>query len=271
MNFVMSFSGGMCSWFGARRLVYRYGTKAVTLLFADTLIEHPDLYRFLDDASHDLGVPITRIADGRTPWDVFFQERMMGNTRVDLCSRILKRELLDKWHIKNCDPKNTVICVGLSYGEQKRYRPRMEGKKYIAGFRARMRAKGWKVQAPAMAPPYTDKAGMLALMRERGLEPSDSYDDGFAHDNCGGFCVKQGQKGFINLLTKRPEVYAYHEAKEQEFIQLVNKPVSILRDRTGGTTKPLTLRMLRERIEARKLDCVNFADEGSACGCAIDD
>ena len=111
---------------------------------------------------------------------------------------------------------------------------------------------------------------MLAALRARGLEPSNSYEDGFAHDNCGGFCIKQGQRGFINLLTKRPEVFAFHEAKEQEFRAFVNKDVSILRDRTGGTTKPLTLRALRERFESKQFDRLNFADEGSGCGCAID-
>jgi len=259
-RFVMSFSGGMCSWFAAQRLVERHGAKSVTLLFADTLIEHSDLYRFLIDASNAIGVPVTRIADGRTPWDIFFENRMMGNSRVDLCSRILKRELLDRWCRDNCDPAKTIICAGLSVGERARY----------IRFRARMRARGWRVQAPAMAAPYTDKAGMLAAMQARGLEPSDSYEDGFAHDNCGGFCVKQGHRGFINLLTKRPAVFAFHENKEQQFIQLVGKPVAILRDRTGGKVTPLTLRALRERVEARQLDRLDFADEGQTCGCAID-
>jgi len=259
-RFVMSFSGGMCSYVAARRLIDRHGTKSVTLLFADTLIEHHDLYRFLGDASEDLGVVVTRIADGRTPWDVFFENRMMGNTRVDLCSRILKRELLDRWCNENCNRRNTVLCAGLSYGERDRY----------VRFRARMRAKGWKVQAPAMGPQKETKADMLAFMRAKGIEPSDSYDDGFAHDNCGGGCIKQGQKGFINLLVKRPAVFDYWETNEQKFRAMVGKDVAILRDRTGGKTKPLTLRVLRERVEARQFDCLNFADEGSGCGCAID-
>lgn len=261
MKFVMSFSGGMCSWFAARQLVDRHGRKDVVLLFADTLIEHEDLYRFLADASADICVPVTRIADGRTPWDVFFQHRMMGNTRVDLCSRILKRELLDRWCNENCDRKETILCAGLSFGERDRY----------IRFRARMRARGWMVQAPAMGPVHATKADMLAAMRERHLEPSDSYEDGFAHDNCGGGCVKQGQRGFIQLLAKRPETFRYWETNEEKFRELVGKDVSILRDRTGGTTKPLTLRVLRERVEAKQFDCLNLAEEGAACGCAIDE
>lgn len=99
----------------------------------------------------------------------------------------------------NCNRATDIICVGLSFGERHRWLPRREGKKWIAGFRARMRAKGWRVQAPAMAPPYTSKAGMLEAARECSLQPSDSCEDGFAHDNCGGFCIKQGQR-------RRPEI-----------------------------------------------------------------
>jgi hypothetical protein len=260
MKFVMSFSGGLCSYRAARILIDRHGKKDVVLLFADTLIEHPDLYRFIGDASVDLGVDITYIFDGRTPWDIFFEHRMMGNTRVDLCSRILKRELLDRWCNENCDRQRTVLCAGLSFGERDRY----------IRFRARMRARGWMVQAPAMGPNRENKADMLTAVRGRGLEPSDSYDDGFAHDNCGGACIKQGQRGFIHLLAKRPAVFQMWEENEQRFRAMVGKDVSILRDRTGGTTKPLTLRVLRERVEARNFACLNLADEGQGCGCAID-
>lgn len=56
-RFVMSFSGGLCSWFAARRLVDRYGPSRVILLFADTLMEHDDLYRFLDDAGPTWAFP----------------------------------------------------------------------------------------------------------------------------------------------------------------------------------------------------------------------
>jgi hypothetical protein len=273
----MSFSGGLCSWFAAKRMIKWHGRKNVTLLFADVKMEHHDLYRFMNDASEDLGVPITRISKDMTPWDVFFKHRMMGNTLVDMCSRELKRELLDAWRRDNCDPRTTTVCCGLSFDEKKRYVGRWEKDKktgrpkFLPGWRPWMRAKGWvNVCAPAMAAPFTDKSGMLAELRASGLEPSDSYEDGFAHDNCGGFCIKQGQKGFINLLTKRPEVYAFHEGKEQEFRAYVGKDVSILRDRRGGTTRPLTLKVLRERIEAKQFELVNFADEGKGCGCAID-
>lgn len=48
----------------------------------------------------------------------------------------------------------------------------------------------------------------------------------------------------------------------------VGKDVSILRDRTGGTTKPLTLAALRQRIEEQP-DQLDLFDEGG-CGCFTD-
>lgn len=275
-RYVMSFSGGLCSWFAARRLVDWHGRKNVVLLFADTCMEHNDLYRFTNDVSEDLGVPITRISKDMTPWDVFFKHRMMGDNLVDMCSRELKRELLDDWRDTNCSKCNTTVCCGLSYNERSRYIGRWEKEKatgkmvFRPGWRTWLRARGWHVCAPAMAAPFTTKQGMLDAAKARGIEPSNSYEDGFAHDNCGGFCIKQGQRGFINLLTKRPEVFAFHENKEQEFRAFVGKDVSILRDRRGGTTKPLTLRVLRQRVEAKQFASIDLADEGKACGCAID-
>ena len=47
----------------------------------------------------------------------------------------------------------------------------------------------------------------------------------------------------------------------------LGKDVSILRDRTDGTLKPLTLRAFRERIERQP--SMFDADDWGACGCDI--
>ena len=49
MKHIVSFSGGMGSFAEAKSCVDKYGKENVTLLFADTLMEDEDLYRFKDD------------------------------------------------------------------------------------------------------------------------------------------------------------------------------------------------------------------------------
>lgn len=103
MKHVVMFSGGVGSWAAARRVAEHYGTEDLTLLFADTNMEDEDLYRFIQEAATNVGGKFVRVEDGRTPWDVFFDERFLGNSRIDPCSKLLKRVLLDRWCNANCD------------------------------------------------------------------------------------------------------------------------------------------------------------------------
>ena len=52
---VISFSGGMGSFAEAEACVSKYGKENVVTLFADTLIEDKDLYRFMKECSAFLG------------------------------------------------------------------------------------------------------------------------------------------------------------------------------------------------------------------------
>lgn len=68
-----------------------------------------------------------------------------------------------------------------------------------------------------------------------------------------------------------PERYARAEATEVKMRALLGKDVSILRDRTGGKTKPLTLTVLRTRIEQQREDQPSFDDlDEGGCGCFTD-
>lgn len=232
------FSGGLGSYCAARRVVQKHGTAEVTLLFADTRMEDEDLYRFQDDAVRSLGAQFVMLTEGRTPWEVFRDERFLGNSRVDPCSKILKRQICDRWVEENCDPAETVRYVGIDWSEEHRLE------------KIRKRMAPWVVEAPMCDAPYLSKPMMLDQVRSDGLKPPRLYAMGFDHNNCGGFCVKAGQAAFKNLLLKMPERYAYHEAKEQEIRAFLGKDVSMMTDRRGGKKKPLTMTALRERIEA---------------------
>lgn len=220
MDHVVQMSGGAGSWAASHRVIQRYGRENVTLLFADVKIEDEDLYRFLDEVEADLGVPITRVAEGRDPWEVFRDVRYLGNTRIDPCSRILKRDFLRAYLEEHFDPASTVVYLGIDWTEEHRFKS------------AKSRWNPWTINAPLCEPPYLNKDHILAEMRKRGIEPPRLYELGFAHNNCGGFCIKQGQAGFKNLLEKMPHRYDEHARKEQELREFLGKDVSILRDRT---------------------------------------
>lgn len=293
---VVMFSGGVGSWAAAKRVAERHGTDSLYLLFTDTLIEDADLYRFLIQGAADVfgvaspegiatGLPefyespderpalladlkrdaarvvprLIWISDGRDPWTLFRQKRILGNSYVDVCSRVLKRERFAKWAEAGCDVDHAVMYVGIDWTERHRY-DRM---------RDRWAKDGWAVEAPLCDPPLMDKTAVFALLESRGIVPPKLYGYGFAHNNCGGFCIKAGQGHYRLLLEKLPERYAFFEAKEEEIRRYLGRDVAILPDRIGGGPKrPLTLRRLRERIEAGgQVD----EYEVGGCGCFVED
>ena len=258
MKHVVKYSGGLGSWGAAARVIERFGRDDVVLLFTDTRMEDEDLYRFLDETTADFGVPLTRIADGRTPWEVFSDVRFLGNTRVDPCSKILKRDLADKWLRANCASGDTVCYLGIDWTEAHRYHATKQ--QFVQ--------MGYRLEAPLCEAPYLSKRDLQAMLAARGIALPRLYDLGFAHNNCGGFCIKAGQGHFANLLRKLPERYAYHEAKEEALRRALGKDVAIMRDRRGGESTSLTMRELRLRVEAsERID----EDEIGGCGCFVDD
>lgn len=250
---VVMFSSGITSWAAGKRYAEQNGTDGMVLLFADTLIEDEDNYRFLHESAENIGAPLIIIADGRTPWQVMRDRRIIGNSRIDPCSMVLKRELLDKWRNENCDPDMTDIIFGILWDEPHRIE------------RLKERAAPWRCLAPLCDKPWISKNECLEWAEREGIKPPRMYDMGFAHANCGGFCIKAGQASFALLLKHFPERYAAHEAEEESMRLLVGDH-SILKDRRGGVRKPLTMRMFRERIEARQeYDCTDIG----GCGCAL--
>jgi hypothetical protein len=235
---VIQMSGGMGSWATAQRVRAKYGTADMVLLFADTLVEHPDLYRFLDDAADELGVPITRVADGRTPFQVFRDQRFLGNNRVAPCTVHLKQKPCRAWLNAHADPADTVLYIGVDWSEERR-RPAIE-----SGWQP------WRTEFPMCEEPRLSKGEMLAWARSLGLRTPVMYDQGFTHNNCSGACVRAGQRQWRHLLATNPDLFALKEHEEEEMRELLGN-VAILRDRRGGESRPLPLAELRRREEQR--------------------
>lgn len=260
---VIMFSGGLGSWLTARRVRDQHGTDNLTLLFADVggdrddphAGEDEDTYRFLDDAAADIGVELTVIKDGRTIWQVFHDDRFLGNSRLANCSKHLKQIPAREWLDANCDPATTTVYIGIDWTETHRL-PAVE-RSYDP----------YPVRAPMTEPPYLDKSAMQLECLRAGIELPRLYRAGFPHNNCGGGCVRAGQAQFELLLREHPERFASWERHEQELRDDVGKDVSILRDRSKGTTTPLTLRSFREGIQSQTL--LFDPNDFGGCGCFV--
>jgi len=88
------YGGGLTSYEAARRSIEKYGLDNTEIWFADTRTEDRDLYRFNRDVQIILGKEITVFDQGKDIWDVFFEMRALGNSRMDPCSKYLKRKPL---------------------------------------------------------------------------------------------------------------------------------------------------------------------------------
>jgi hypothetical protein len=231
---VVQASGGIGSWATAHRVTRRHGTDDLVLLFCDTLIEEPSLYRFLDEQAAHLGVPLVRVADGRTPFEVYEQTRFLGNSRIAPCSRILKQLPARRWLTAHADPAHTILYIGIDVHEARRVRA------IRAGWAP------WRTEFPLLDEPDLSKEDMLHEARALGLTPPDAYVEGFAHANCSGLCVRAGQAHWLRLLRTHPDRFARYERLEAGF-RARHGDVAILKQRRNGVSTPLPLAELRRR------------------------
>ncbi len=261
MKHVVSVSSGLGSAFTWKLICDRYGPENVVGVFTDVNGEHPDNYRFLAETQYKIGGRLVKLTnDGRTIWDVMKEHRFLANTRVDICSRVLKREATKKWLTDNCDPTDTTIYLGIDWTEIHRFERAQP----------RWAADGWHIEAPLCEKPYGDKADAQAWLDEVGIRRPFLYEMGFEHANCGGGCVKAGIKQFKKLYLADPWWYINWWERGEEGVRefLGRYDIAILRDRRGGVTKPLTLRQLREQIEADNSGQL-FEDEPEEAGCGV--
>lgn len=253
MNRVVSYSGGLGSFMAAYRVVQQHGPANVTLLFTDTKTEDEDLYRFISDTEQYFGINVTKIADGRDVWQVFNDVRFMGNSRIDPCSRILKRELAKKWMKENAPPESTALYFGIGWNEVNR----MDA--------IRKNWSPYAVHAPLTEKPYVERDDIIALLEKIGIKPPRLYALGFAHNNCGGFCIKTGQAQFLKLLKTMPERYKEHEDKQEELFKKI-PPHGFIRVTKNKKLHYLTLKQFREYAESNGQ--IDMFDVGG-CGCFV--
>lgn len=255
MKHIISFSGGAASFAAAHFIVEQYGPENVLLVFCDTTIEDADLYRFVEDGAKALGCELLVLRDGRDPWQVFKDRKYQGNTRTAHCTVELKGKVFARWLAGAYQPNECVLYFGFDWSEAHRLD---EARKNWAPYQC---------EAPLCGPPYLNRGQVFQILDDYDLEVPRLYRLGFAHNNCGGFCVKAGQAHYANLLRALPDVYARHEEAQERLMAELPTARPFLRMVRDKKTHYLTLREFREHLEAGG-ETLEFDFGG--CGCFSD-
>lgn len=263
MKHIVNVSGGEASAVALFRVVEKFGRDNVVASFADTYAEDAGTYDFLAQVERAAGVPIVRLSNGQSTWQLFESRGMwtFPGTGGCVASHYLKKLALQRHSEAIATPETCVIYVGFDASEQDRIE------------RLNERGKPWRYDYPLTWSPKLLRCDVRDDIARRGLKPSDLYDQGFPHSNCSGACVLAGIGQWRALLDKYPERYAAAEAHEKrmmEAMEAAGRTVqTILRDRRGGVTRSLSLRQLREEHDSgKRLPDSRWGE--SACSCVGD-
>lgn len=278
------FSGGAGSAYVAYHMVQTYGKENCILFFTNTLWEDEDNYRFMDEVSKHIGLEITERLDGRTPEEVFYDERFLGNARLAKCSEELKvRQTIvfledELRNQKNLEP---ILYFGIGPHEMHRAENLKEFYAHfplepietrfplIDLFREDLDAKGiirdeWGIQLPRM---YNIAEQLAINENNENAKIALKYGiKGFSHANCAGRCVRGGYQHYALLYAIWPERYQEQEEMEERFRATLQKDVSILK-KNGGS---YTMREFREVMENEGFEKFLFkADADIPCVCSF--
>lgn len=216
-NHIIFFSGGKSSFSVAEYVKTNYPEDNILLYFTDTLWEDEDLYRFIDEVSDKLELPMLIHSRGITPAQLMVQQRFMANNRVGTCSKELKMKVsaqylkkgivpeVEKWRNKHFLKseefvKDATLYFGIGFEEMHREGP------------IRANWKPFRIEMPLIEH-IIDNDEML---KKYNIRQPRLYDMQFTHNNCKGRCVKAGQAHFKNLLMKDGKTFI--ELMEQEII-----------------------------------------------------
>lgn len=257
MIHIVSFSGGVGSAITLQLVVEEFGRDNVIALFADTLMEDEDLYRFNRDVETLVGLKLTKLCYGLTPWELFNERLFISNNKIDHCSQYLKRALLKKWVRYAYKPDECFIWIGIDWSEKHRLeRAQKGGIPYI--YRSILVERDIMLTA----------ADKVKWCKANKIELPKLYKLGFSHNNCGGFCVKAGLGHFRLLYKTMPDRYLFHEKEEQKLLTKEPKCKPFLQKEVKGKRLYMSLKVYREEYLDKDLAEEDRFDIGG-CGCAL--
>lgn len=207
-NHIIFFSGGKASLAAADYVKMMYPDDNILLYFNDTLWENKDLYRFIDESSDKLQLPMLIHSAGINPIQLMFEKKLVYNSMLGDCSKILKMRVASDYLKKGIKPAieiwrnrnylksedfitNATLYFGIGFEEMHREKSIREN------------WKPFKVEMPLI----DHNIWRDEVLKKYNIRRPELYDYGFAHNNCNGRCVKAGQGHYKLLKDRMPEVF----------------------------------------------------------------
>jgi len=235
---IIMYSGGASSSYVSKWVVDKYGKENCMLLFTDTLWEDSDNYRFMEECADYIGLEITKRVDGRTPEDVFFEQKFLGNARFAKCSEELKVRqtiiFIEEIRDEGFEP---ILYFGIGPHEIHR-------KESLIRHYEHFPLEPVKCEFPMIDSISSEVKARYIIENEWGIKLPRMYNLGFHHANCKGRCVRGGFHHYANLYLEWPHVYKEQEEMEERFRKKFNLDVSMMK-KNG---KPYTLKYHRENV-----------------------
>lgn len=199
MKHVVKFSGGVASAVMAKIVANEQSN--VILLYHSTKTEPPDNDRFRKEVATYIGLPITEVSDGRDIWEVFEDEKFLGNQRLAPCSRILKQEIGDTWIKENLPCK---VYFGYTIEEKRRAQQ----------ITSRIETLGASVGFPLIEQGLS-KDDCFRQVKSWGVRLPQMYSWA-GHANCVP-CVKGGLAYWGEVYLNAPDAWEKAAAAEEKF------------------------------------------------------
>lgn len=271
---IVSVSSGAPSALLALKVVEMYGAENVVCIFADTGVEHPDNYRFLNDLQQ-AGLQIETLSIGKTPEDLQREQGTLYTQFLAPCTRILKLEPIREY-VQRLQANDYQVFMHVGYTVEDANRIEDTQRNWITN---------GVIPCFLLVDEQYNRHKVKTELKQRGFRLPETYNLHFPNANCiaAGGCVKGGKSYMQRMLTHFPQYYAKREQLEtdiriQQYRRQRAKGVRVvdvklyaqLRDATRESGH-VTLKTFRIEYEAAQknnflLQLFTLDADGDSCG-----
>jgi len=219
-------SGGITSAVACKKAIETYGKENCRVIMLDTMNEHEDTYRFLNDCENWYGIKIELLVSGdyKNIEETWYKHQSLNTANGSICSYMLKRRVREKWEKEN---EFSYQVFGFEF-EKKEFN----------------RALSMKLNHGHTNPIFPllmlglDKKDCIKIVQEEGIEIPAAYKMGFNNNNCLGSkfggCTQGGIGYWQKIMNDMPELFEKRAKVEHDLTNLRGYPVTMMKDQSNA-------------------------------------